>query len=209
MARWPIPLVASSLRCKWQRSGVPALAPEFDLFEMLNGLAVRQAVSKAPRAQMVQPFSLRTLTFGPVPDKQANALSLFGAQVLACHKARHSAAGIDAACNRLNMVGQAPVQFALQHDVHRLRQLFWDGVDVARRVLPVLTPYAIAPADDRGRGTEREIFNQAKYVVQSGPVKDLSVRLRGSWLRVSSNASDYNVGGNEVRVFVDYPISIF
>ncbi|MEB0205717.1 OprD family porin [Pseudomonas sp. CCC3.1] len=60
-----------------------------------------------------------------------------------------------------------------------------------------------------GRGTEREIFNQAKYVVQSGPVKDLSVRLRGSWLRVSSSASDYNVGGNEVRVFVDYPISIF
>ena len=61
----------------------------------------------------------------------------------------------------------------------------------------------------RGRGTEREIYNQAKYVVQSGPVKDLSVRLRGSWLRVSNNASDYNVGGNEVRVFVDYPISIF
>ena len=61
----------------------------------------------------------------------------------------------------------------------------------------------------RGRGTEREIFNQAKYVVQSGPVKDLSVRLRGSWLRVSNNASDYNVGGNEVRVYVDYPISIF
>ena len=60
-----------------------------------------------------------------------------------------------------------------------------------------------------GRGTEREIYNQAKYVVQSGPVKDLSVRLRGSWLRVSSSASDYNVGGNEVRVFVDYPISIF
>ena len=61
----------------------------------------------------------------------------------------------------------------------------------------------------RGRGTEREIFNQAKYVVQSGPVKDMSVRLRGSWLRVSNNASAYNVGGNEVRVYVDYPISIF
>ena len=67
----------------------------------------------------------------------------------------------------------------------------------------------IDDGSDRGRGTEREIYNQAKYVVQSGPVKDLSVRLRGSWLRVSSNASDYNVGGNEVRVFVDYPISIF
>ncbi|MES2869275.1 MAG: OprD family porin [Pseudomonadota bacterium] len=62
---------------------------------------------------------------------------------------------------------------------------------------------------DRGRGTEREIFNQAKYVVQSGPAKDLSLRLRGSWLRVSNNASNYNVGGNEVRVFVDYPISVF
>ena len=67
----------------------------------------------------------------------------------------------------------------------------------------------IDDGSDRGRGTEREIFNQAKYVVQSGPVKDLSVRLRGSWLRVSNNASAYNVGGNEVRVYVDYPISIF
>jgi len=62
---------------------------------------------------------------------------------------------------------------------------------------------------NRGDGTEREIFNQAKYVVQSGPAKDLSVRLRSSWLRVSNNASNYNVGGNEVRVFVDYPINIF
>ena len=67
----------------------------------------------------------------------------------------------------------------------------------------------IDDGSDNGRGTEREIYNQAKYVVQSGPVKDLSVRLRGSWLRVSNNASDYNIGGNEVRVFVDYPISIF
>lgn len=58
-------------------------------------------------------------------------------------------------------------------------------------------------------GTEREIFNQFKYVVQSGPAKDLSVRLRGSILRVSQKSSEYNVSGNEVRVFVDYPINIF
>ncbi|MBI6885041.1 OprD family porin [Pseudomonas putida] len=58
-------------------------------------------------------------------------------------------------------------------------------------------------------GTEREIFNQLKYVVQSGPAKDLSVRLRGSILRVSQKSSEYNVSGNEVRVFVDYPINIF
>ncbi|EJN32303.1 MULTISPECIES: OprD family porin [unclassified Pseudomonas] len=58
-------------------------------------------------------------------------------------------------------------------------------------------------------GTEREIFNQFKYVVQSGPAKDLSVKLRSSILRVSQKSSEYNVGGNEVRVFVDYPINIF
>ena len=58
-------------------------------------------------------------------------------------------------------------------------------------------------------GTEREIFNQFKYVVQSGPAKDLSVGLRSSVLRVSQKSSEYNVSGNELRVFVDYPINVF
>ncbi|MFW9268811.1 OprD family porin [Pseudomonas sp. NR3] len=58
-------------------------------------------------------------------------------------------------------------------------------------------------------GTEREIFNQFKYVVQGGPAKDLSVRLRSSFLRVSQKSSEYNVSGNELRVFVDYPINVF
>jgi hypothetical protein len=58
-------------------------------------------------------------------------------------------------------------------------------------------------------GTEREIFNQVKYVVQSGPAKDLSVKLRSSILRVSQKSSEYNDSGNELRVFVDYPINIF
>src|SRR3989344_1042556 len=58
-------------------------------------------------------------------------------------------------------------------------------------------------------GTEREIFNQFKYVVQSGPAKDLSIKLRSSILRVSQKSSEYNVSGNEVRVFVDYPINVF
>jgi len=58
-------------------------------------------------------------------------------------------------------------------------------------------------------GTEREFFNQVKYVVQSGPAKDLSVKLRSSILRVSEKSSEYNVSGNEVRVYVDYPISVF
>ncbi|MBB1613660.1 hypothetical protein A9978_14475 [Pseudomonas sp. UMC65] len=58
-------------------------------------------------------------------------------------------------------------------------------------------------------GSEREIFNQFKYVVQSGPAKDLSVKVRSSVLRVSQKSSEYNVGGNELRVFVDYPINVF
>lgn len=62
-----------------------------------------------------------------------------------------------------------------------------------------------------GEGTEREIFNQVKYVVQEGPAKDLSIKLRSSFLRTSESVrlSKYNDDGNEVRVFVEYPISIF
>ncbi|MCP6043091.1 hypothetical protein NL354_30035, partial [Klebsiella pneumoniae] len=30
-----------------------------------------------------------------------------------------------------------------------------------------------------------------------------------SVLRVSSNASDYNVSGNEVRFYVEYPFNVF
>ncbi|MFJ1337036.1 OprD family porin [Pseudomonas caricapapayae] len=61
-----------------------------------------------------------------------------------------------------------------------------------------------------GEGKEREIFNQFKYVVQEGPAKDLSVKLRGSFLRTSESVrlNGYNDDGNEVRVFVEYPISI-
>ena len=62
---------------------------------------------------------------------------------------------------------------------------------------------------ETSNGKEREIFNQLKYVVPSGPAKDLSVKLRGSWLRVSNDARSYNDDGNEVRVFVEYPVNIF
>ena len=90
------------------------------------------------------------------------------------------------------------------------------GIDFATFGVPGLT-YNIAYVrgtniDDgtgRGDGTEREIWNQFKYVVQSGPAKDLSLRARASWLRVSNNASNYNVGGNEIRLFADYPINVF
>ncbi|QLG90699.1 OprD family porin [Pseudomonas yamanorum] len=90
------------------------------------------------------------------------------------------------------------------------------GLDFGAFGVPGLT-YNIAyvrgtnidDGSNRGSGTEREIFNQFKYVVQSGPAKDLSLRARASWLRVSNNASNYNVGGNEIRLFADYPINVF
>ncbi|WP_109513804.1 OprD family porin [Pseudomonas ovata] len=90
------------------------------------------------------------------------------------------------------------------------------GVDLSGLVLPGLsykTAYVrgtnIDDGTNRGNGTEREIFSQLTYVVQSGPAKDLSLRLRNSFLRVSDNASAYNSEGNETRIFIDYPINVF
>jgi hypothetical protein len=62
-----------------------------------------------------------------------------------------------------------------------------------------------------GEGKEREIFNQIRYVVQDGPAKDLSIKLRSSFVRTNNavQQNGYNDDGNEVRVFVEYPISIF
>lgn len=60
-----------------------------------------------------------------------------------------------------------------------------------------------------GQGTEREFFNQLKYEVQNGAAKDMSVRLRSSALRVSSNARNKISEGNEIRVFVDFPMNVF
>jgi hypothetical protein len=91
------------------------------------------------------------------------------------------------------------------------------GVDLSGLVTPGLSYKAAYVRGDNiddgtagsGNGTEREIFSQLTYVVQSGPAKDLSIRLRNSFLRVSEDASAYNSEGNETRIFVDYPISVF
>jgi hypothetical protein len=61
-----------------------------------------------------------------------------------------------------------------------------------------------------GDGTEREIFNQFQYIVQSGVAKDLKLKARSSILRVSDNAhASYMNSGNEVRLLVEYPINVF
>ncbi|MCU1737515.1 MULTISPECIES: OprD family porin [Pseudomonas] len=56
-------------------------------------------------------------------------------------------------------------------------------------------------------GTHHETDVEAKYVVQSGPAKDLSLRLRQSFHR--ANADQPEGDNNELRLIADYPISIF
>lgn len=88
-------------------------------------------------------------------------------------------------------------------------------VDFAQYGLPGLT-YRIAyvrghdiDAGSTTDGKEHELFNILSYKVQSGAAKDLNIRLRASSLRVSDNATDYNNSGKEVRIFLDYPFSVF
>ncbi|SDI09102.1 imipenem/basic amino acid-specific outer membrane pore [Pseudomonas delhiensis] len=55
-------------------------------------------------------------------------------------------------------------------------------------------------------GSHHETDVEAKYVVQSGPAKDLSLRLRQAFHR--GNADQAEADNNELRLIVDYPLSI-
>ncbi|MCQ4276552.1 OprD family porin [Stutzerimonas degradans] len=60
-----------------------------------------------------------------------------------------------------------------------------------------------------GEGKETEFFNQVQYVVQSGPAKDLSLKLRNSIYRSNSDMRNYySEDLNEIRAFIEYPLSI-
>ena len=57
---------------------------------------------------------------------------------------------------------------------------------------------------DNGKHHETDV--EAKYTIQSGPVKDLSFRLRQSFHY--ANADQAESDNNEMRLIIDYPISI-
>ncbi|MGO2450149.1 OprD family outer membrane porin, partial [Pseudomonas taetrolens] len=57
-----------------------------------------------------------------------------------------------------------------------------------------------------GEGKEHEFNFESKYVIQEGPAKDLSFRLRSAIYRTTSN---YGTDTNDVRVIVEYPLNIF
>lgn len=68
----------------------------------------------------------------------------------------------------------------------------------------------ITSRDDDGvitatNGKEHEFFNQVAYTIQSGAAKDLSFRLRSSLLRSNS---EVGTDTNEVRFYVNYPLSV-
>jgi imipenem/basic amino acid-specific outer membrane pore len=65
--------------------------------------------------------------------------------------------------------------------------------------------YAKFYGDDKG-ATHNETNVEAKYVIQSGPVKDLSFRTRLAWHNASGNQADGDAGN--FRLIVDYPITI-
>lgn len=55
-------------------------------------------------------------------------------------------------------------------------------------------------------GRHRETNVEAKYVVQSGPAKDLSFRVRQAWHRANADQGEGNI--DEFRLIVDYPLSV-
>lgn len=63
--------------------------------------------------------------------------------------------------------------------------------------------------DEYGYGSDgkhHETNLEAKYVLQNGPAKDLSFRIRQAWHRANADQAEGDV--NEFRLIVDYPISI-
>jgi imipenem/basic amino acid-specific outer membrane pore len=76
------------------------------------------------------------------------------------------------------------------------------GFDIDGTGAPSNTRYSGYGAD----GKHHETNLEAKYVLQNGPAKDLSFRIRQAWHRGNSDQPDGDM--NEFRLIVDYPISV-
>ena len=68
---------------------------------------------------------------------------------------------------------------------------------------PAGSPYAGLYGED---GRHHETNLEAKYVVQTGPAKDLSFRIRQAWHTANADEKEGDV--KEFRLIVDYPISV-
>ncbi|MGY2233919.1 OprD family porin [Pseudomonas gingeri] len=79
------------------------------------------------------------------------------------------------------------------------------GDDIDGSKIAADSPYHAYGYGANGEHHETDV--EAKYVVQNGPAKDLSLRLRESIHR--GNADQAEGDNNELRLIADYPISIF
>jgi imipenem/basic amino acid-specific outer membrane pore len=79
------------------------------------------------------------------------------------------------------------------------------GDDIDGSHMDANSPYRNYGYGDDGKHHETDV--EAKYVVQSGPVKDLALRMRQSFHR--GNADQAEGDNNELRLIADYPINIF
>lgn len=80
-----------------------------------------------------------------------------------------------------------------------------DGIDNSNSKNTYYTSRYRYPEGSDAHHWERDI--EARYVVQSGKAKDLSLRLRQATHRATSGYRYADI--NEVRVIIDYPINIF
>ncbi|MDH0747752.1 OprD family porin [Pseudomonas sp. GD03842] len=83
------------------------------------------------------------------------------------------------------------------------RYITGDNIDGSH--MPANSTYVNYGYGDDGKHHETDI--EAKYVVQSGPAKDLSLRMRQSFHR--ANADQAEGDNNELRLIADYPINVF
>ncbi|WP_339502246.1 OprD family porin [Pseudomonas silesiensis] len=77
------------------------------------------------------------------------------------------------------------------------------GWDIDGTNTPTNSAYAGLYGED---GKHHETNVEAKYVVQTGPAKDLSFRIRQAWHRANTDQGEGDI--NEFRLIVDYPLSI-
>lgn len=83
------------------------------------------------------------------------------------------------------------------------RYITGDNIDGSH--MPSNSTYVNYGYGDDGKHHETDI--EAKYVVQTGPAKDLSLRMRQSFHR--ANADQGEGDNNELRLIADYPINVF
>ncbi|WP_434569632.1 OprD family porin [Pseudomonas sp. Z3-8] len=78
------------------------------------------------------------------------------------------------------------------------------GWDIDGTKVDASSPYAALGYGEDGKHNETNF--EAKYVVQSGPAKDLSFRVRQAWHHANTDETEGDI--KEFRLIVDYPISV-